>query len=157
MIDHSEKTPVVISVNLSDGGIPKTPQPEVDVETSGILGDEHDHKKHYKLTRALSLFDEERMHELCEEGYELVPGAIGENITFRHLHVQEMQPGTILEMGEVIIRLEEPRKPCYVLDAVDDRLKDEIVGRCGYMASVVQEGKLTPGTLVVVREPIHQV
>jgi hypothetical protein len=29
----------------------------------------------------------------------------------------------------------QPRKPCYVLDAIDPRLKEVIVGRCGHMAS----------------------
>ena len=29
-------------------------------------------------------------------------------------------------------------------DAIDERLKDAIVGRCGYMASVVQSGVLSP-------------
>jgi len=53
-------------------------------------------------------------------------------------------------MGEVSIRLEEPRKPCFVLDTIDPKLKDDIVGRSGYMASVVEEGELTPGTPIEV-------
>jgi MOSC domain-containing protein YiiM len=84
----------------------------------------------------------------------LVPGSIGENITFRNLHVQKMFPGTILQMGEVIIKLEEPRKPCYVLYAVSESLKENIIGRCGYMASVLQEGTIMPGASIVVQQHV---
>ena len=137
--------PVVVAVCLSAGGVPKLPQPMVVVGPQGIAGDGQAHAKHVKSTRALSLFDEELLHELRGEGYELQPGSIGENITVRNLHVQKMSPGTILEIGDVQIRLEEPRKPCFVLDVIDVRLKDVIVGRCGYMASVVTGGEIRPG------------
>jgi len=137
-----------MAVCLSDGGIPKLPQESVRVTAAGIAGDEHEHLKHAKAIRAISLFDEEIMLQLCEEGYRLAPGSIGENITLRNVHVQKMQPGTLLQLGEIVIKLEEPRKPCFVLDAIDEKLKEEIVGRCGYMASVVKEGTLTPGVTV---------
>ncbi len=78
----------------------------------------------------------------------MVSGSIGENITLRNVHVQQIPPGTVLALGEVTIRLEQPRKPCYVLDAIDERLKDAIVGRCGYMASVLKEGHIKPGDSV---------
>jgi MOSC domain-containing protein YiiM len=50
--------------------------------------------------------------------------------------------------------LEQPRKPCYVLDAIDTRLKDVIVGRCGYMASILQEGTIRPGMRI---KAVHDV
>jgi MOSC domain-containing protein YiiM len=56
--------------------------------------------------------------------------------------VQSLPPGTLLEIGDVLLRLEEPRKPCYVLDAISPCLKDVIVGRCGYMASVLEGGMI---------------
>jgi MOSC domain-containing protein YiiM len=143
--------PVVVAVCLSDGGIPKTPQPAVTVTAAGVLGDRQAHEKHLKPTRALSLFDEELLRELTDLGFPLTLGSIGENITLRYVHVQQMPPGTILEIGAVRLRLEEPRKPCFVLDAIDVRLKDVIVGRCGYMASVVAGGEIRPGM------PVHVV
>ena len=36
-----------------------------------------------------------------------------------------------------------------LLDAIDARLKDVIVGRCGYMASVVSGGEIRPGMSVL--------
>ncbi len=144
---------VVLAVCLSEGGVPKNPQQEVRITEVGIEGDGHAHAKHNKPHRALSLFDEEILLLLREEGYDLVPGGIGENITLRNVNVQDMAPGTILTMGEVKIRLEESRRPCYVLDAINEQLKRDIVDRCGYMASVVQGGVLRPGTAVVARPP----
>ena len=74
----------------------------------------------------------------------MLPGEAGENLTVEGLFVQQMEPGTLLDIGDVVLRLEKPRKPCYVLDAIDPRLKDVIVDRCGYMASVVQGGTIRP-------------
>jgi len=135
----------VVAVCRSDGGIPKVPQDVVHVTEAGITGDGHDHAKHNKNTRALSLFDEEILLQLRSEGYDLLAGSIGENVLLRGVLVQQMPPGTLLQLGEVTIRLEEPRKPCFVLDAIDPKLKAEITGRCGYMTSVLRGGKIKPG------------
>ena len=141
--------PIVVAVCISRGGVPKLPQPKVRVTRMGLVGDGHEHEKHNKASRAVSLLDEEIIQQLRSEGYDLVPGSIGENVTLRNVNVQDMSPGTILTFGQVRIRLEEPRKPCYVLDAVDPELKEDVIGRCGYMASVVEEGEITPGARVV--------
>jgi MOSC domain-containing protein YiiM len=82
-----------------------------------------------------------------------VPGAAGENLTVADLDVQSLPPGTLLYLGDVVLKLEQPRKPCYVLDAIDPRLKDAIVGRCGYMASVLKEGTIRPGMPIRVLIP----
>jgi MOSC domain-containing protein YiiM len=85
-----------------------------------------------------------------QEGFPLTPGAAGENLTVAGLSVQEMPPGTLLKIDDVVLELQQPRKPCYVLDAIDPRLKEAIVGRCGYMASVVSVGIVRPGATVTV-------
>lgn len=138
----------VVSVNLSAGGIPKHPQPLVTVIERGIVGDQQAHEKHRRPDRALSLWDEELLQELVREGYEIVPGSIGENILLRGVDVQNMDPGTMLEVGSVLIKLEQPRKPCFILDPIDVKLKDVIAGRTGYMASVIKGGEIRPGDVV---------
>lgn len=135
----------VVAVCTSGGSIPKQPLAGVEVTTSGLLGDGHAHAKHNRPERAVSLFDLEILTQLQKEGFPLYPGAIGENLTIAGLHVQGLPPGTLLKIGDVLLRLEEPRKPCYVLDAIDPNLKDVIVGRCGYMASVKRGGLIEPG------------
>ena len=144
------KSASVVAVSVSSGGIPKRPVPLGTVTHAGLIGDGRNHAKHIRTSRAISLFDLEILEQLVREGFPLEPGAAGENLTVAGLGVQEMPPGTLLQIGDVLLKLEEPRKPCYVLDAIDPKLKEAIVGRCGYMASVVSEGHVRPGAAVTV-------
>lgn len=139
----------IVAVCTSVGGIPKSMMPSVRVTTEGLAGDGHAHAKHNRPDRAVSLFDLEILAQLRKEGFPLYPGAIGENLTVAGVRIQRMSPGTLLEIGDVLLRLEEPRKPCYVLDAINPCLKDVILGRCGYMASVLREGRIEPGMEIV--------
>jgi len=140
--------PYVLAVSISPGGIPKQPQRRARALKAGLAGDARNHTKHIRPDRALSIWDYEILEHLVREGFPLTPGAAGENLTVVGLDVQQMQPGTQLQVGDVLIRLEQPRKPCYVLDAIDPRLKEVIVGRCGYMASVIREGTICPGMTI---------
>jgi MOSC domain-containing protein YiiM len=134
----------VIAVCISAGGVPKWPRQAGHVVEAGLTGDGHAHEKHNRPDRALSFLDVEIIEQLCDEGFDLVPGTLGENLSVANLSVQQMRPGTLLSIGDVVLRLEQPRKPCYVLDKIDPRLKDVLVGRCGYMASVVRGGTIRP-------------
>ena len=137
--------PYVLTVSISPGGIPKRPHRFAHALQAGLVGDGHNHAKHLRPDRALSIWDYEILNELVTEGFPLRPGAAGENLTVDGLAVQQMAPGTLLRIGDVLIRLEQPRKPCYVLDAIDPLLKDAVVGRFGYMASVLEGGTIEPG------------
>lgn len=135
----------LIAVCTSPGGIPKLPLAEAHVAFHGLIGDGRNHTKHIRPDRAISLIDQEILDQLRAEGFDVGPGIVGENLTVENLRVQTLAPGTLLCIDQVVLRLERPRKPCYVLDAIDPRLKEVIAGRCGYMASVVQSGPLCPG------------
>lgn len=139
----------VVAVCVSSGGIPKRAVDVARVCVNGLAGDGRAHAKHIRSERAVSLFDMEILVQLRKEGFPLYPGAIGENLTVVGLNVQRLRPGTLLRIGGVVIRLEEPRRPCYVLDTIDPNLKDVIAGRCGYMASVVVEGIIEPEDSIV--------
>jgi len=148
-LNHQDSAKVV-ALCISSGGIPKHPLSEAQIATPGIVGDGHNHEKHNRPDRALSLIDLEILAQLREEGFDLQPGMLGENLTAVGLSVQKMSPGTLLAVGDVVLRLEQPRKPCYVLDAIDPRLKDVLVGRCGFMASVVHCGTIRPDMKITV-------
>jgi MOSC domain-containing protein YiiM len=145
--------PYVLAVSISPGGIPKRPQPFASARKEGLVGDGRNHAKHIRFDRALSIWDYEILQQMIAEGFALSPGAAGENLTVLGLNVQQLAAGTMLKIGDVVARLEQPRKPCYVLDVIDPRLKDEIVGRCGYMASVLREGVIRPGMPIEVIMP----
>lgn len=149
----SVDNPRVVAVCISAGGIPKRPLLNARILHTGIDGDRHAHEKHNRPERALSLFDLEILSQLVDEGFPLQPGTAGENITVAGLHVQDLLPGTLLGIGDALVRLEQPRKPCYVLDAIDPQLKHAMLGRCVYMASVVQPGTISPGMPIQLISP----
>jgi len=154
--------PHVISINISPGGIPKSPVESVFVSEKGLDGDGHNHEKHYRLIQAVSLQDIEKLEELKGEGYPLSPGTTGENVTVQNLNINQLKIGTVLGFSSgVVVELTKVRQPCYVLDPISPKLKEDIVGRCGMYAKVIQEGILKTGDAIVIRskksvgEPLH--
>lgn len=143
---------VVISINVSKGGIPKRPVESVDVAVEGLAGDGHDHDCHQTPQQAVCFLDEERMLELKGEGYPLYPGAVGENLTVRGLDAQSLPIGAILEFsGGLVVEITKIRKPCFVLDSIDKTLKKAAVGRIGTYAKVLMPAQLTTGETIRVR------
>ncbi|MBZ0166656.1 MAG: MOSC domain-containing protein, partial [Candidatus Omnitrophica bacterium] len=139
----------VTSLNISKGGIPKRPVHAVAIHGGGLEGDGHNHVKHYRPEQAVSLQDMEILENLHQEGYALSAGMTGENINVRGVHVNALPIGTrlIFENG-VQIEVTRKRPPCYVLDAIDPRLKKAIVGRCGVYAKVLQPGLVSVGETI---------
>ena len=145
--------PTVLSINVSQGGIPKLPVEKCAIRVGGLDGDSHDHSKHVNPNRAISLIDKEILDQLVTEGYDLCPGAVGENITVKDLHLQSLEPGDRLAFsGGGVIELVEARKPCFVLDPLGEKLKKDIVGRCGFLARVLTEGTIQPGAKIVLKQ-----
>ncbi len=145
--------PTVLSVNVSSGGIPKLPVEKCSVTVDGLVGDGRDHEKHSTPERAVSLIDMEILTQLETEGYEVPPGAVGENLTVEELHVQNLDPGVRLAFsGGLLIELVESRRPCFVLDPLGKQLKTDIVGRCGYLAKVIVENDVSAGETITVIE-----
>ncbi len=141
--------PRVISVNRSSGGIPKRPIERGQVTEAGLLGDAHDHEKHRTPLQAISVIDMEDLEDLEAEGFDVFPGATGENLTVRGLSVDELAVGDRLELsGGTLLELSKRRQPCYVLDAIDPRLKTAIRNRCGFYARVIRGGAVAAGETV---------
>ena len=148
----SDSRPTVVSVNISPGGIPKRPIEVGAVTTDGIDGDAHDHEKHNTPLQAISLFDIEDLDDLAGEGFDVGPGALGENLTVRDLNVDALEPGDRLRLsGGVELEFTKIRKPCYVLDPISPQLKKVIVGRCGGYAKVIATGQIRAGETIDVR------
>jgi len=141
----------VVSINTSPGGIPKLPLRAVKVGTCGLESDGHNHAKHNSPLQAISIIDEEDLEDLKHEGFNVSPGATGENITVRDLSVDDLLVGDRLRFaGGVEVELTKKRKPCYVLDSIDPELKHRIIDRCGYLARVLREGEIRIGETIEV-------
>lgn len=145
----------IVSLNLGPGGIPKQQVELARVTLTGLAGDGHNHAKHNTPQQAISLIDLEDLLALQSEGFAVVPGATGENITTEGLQVDSLQVGDRLRFPSgVELELTKRRKPCYVLDAIDPALKDVIVGRCGFLARVLVPGELRVGDVVTVETAV---
>ena len=136
----------IVAINISSGGIPKIPQPKIMVLTHGLEGDGHNHAKHNTPLQAVCIQDLEKLEELSQSEYSLSPGQAGENLTVKGLHVNSLPIGTVLEFsGGVVLEISKVRKPCYVMDAINTRLKEDAVGRHGMYAKVLKTGILVVG------------
>ena len=146
----------IIAINVSSGGIPKLPRSSSRVDVTGLQDDGHNHEKHRTPFQAVCLQDIEKLEELNREGYHLDPGTTGENLTVRGLNVNALPLGTILQFSNgVVLELTKVRKPCYVLDAVSPRLKEDIIGRCGTYAKVLREGTFIQGETITINLPTN--
>ncbi len=142
----NESNAIVLSVNISDGGIPKLPVEVGEVTTDGLVGDAHDHEKHITPNQAICIIDQEDLDDLREEGYNLPPGATGENLTVRNLNADDLNIGDRLCFsGGLELEITKMRKPCFVLDAIDPNLKETIKGRCGCYGKVITTGQIRAG------------
>jgi MOSC domain-containing protein YiiM len=136
----------IIAVNISGGGIPKLPVQVGKITSSGLDGDAHDHDKHNTPLQAICLINSEILDDLREEGFDVGPGATGENLTVRGFDIESLEPGDMLRLsGGVQLEYTKKRKPCFVLDAIHEDLKDAIRGRCGGYAKVIEAGEVRPG------------
>lgn len=81
-------------------------------------------------------------------------GALGENLTIVGLTEHTVYLGDLWEIGEVRLRVEQPREPCYKLNAVmGDRMASRkmfLQQACGWYLSVQTPGVLAAGQSITV-------
>jgi len=84
-------------------------------------------------------------------------GMFGENLTTEGLSEQEIHIGDKFRIGEAIVRVTQPRTPCYKLALKfqrDDMLKRMLTnGRSGFYFSVVEQGMVQAGDAI---QRIHE-
>lgn len=137
---------ILIQLNTSPGGLPKTSILFAHVSRDGVAGDwQRNRKSHGGPDRAVCLFSEELYAELRAEGVDLVNGAVGENFTTRGLNLQRLAKGDQLRVGaDCIVEITDIRVPCRTLTKWDAALPKLIHGRSGWLAKVVSEGVVRP-------------
>lgn len=141
---------VVLAVCLGPGGIPKAPVASARVGLLGLEGDAHRYRGHGGPKRALCLLGAEEVEALRQDGVPVEgPGAFGENLLTRGLDCARLRPGERLLVGDeregVLLELEDVREPCATLRALDARFPDLMLGRSGWLCSVLSGGILRPG------------
>lgn len=171
---------VVVAVNWSPvHSMTKESVPSIHlVEGIGVEGDAHagatvKHRSRVRKDpsrpnlRQVHLIHAELHDELRSDGFDLLPGEMGENITTRGLDLLELPVGTRLRLGEsAAVEVTGLRNPCIQLDrlrpglmgATIERLRlgdgtVEVRRKVGIMSVVVAGGVVKPGDAVVVELP----
>ncbi len=136
------------------------------LEGLGVEGDAHCGKtvKHRSRVardpmqpnlRQVHLIHEELQDELKAAGFQVGPGAMGENVTTRGVDLLGLATGTRLRLGgTALVEVTGLRNPCAQLDnyqsglmaAVLDRdAAGELVRKAGVMAVVIESGEVKAG------------
>ena len=151
----------VVAVCLSaDGGVPKHPQPEVEVGPYGIVGDYHEgevrrHGSHAGDTnlRHVSVVAQEAVADAAAAlGIEIPHGGLGENVLVSGLgDLGDLQPGQRLRFSSGLeLQVTEQNNPCKNLMVWHDQVPKRLMGRRGVVCTVVAADRLRPGDSVEV-------
>ncbi len=109
-----EPTGRVVQVNVSPGGVPKTPVAEARVTSLGLEGDAHREQTiHGGPHRAVALLAIEAIRRVAAEGHPIGPGTAGENLTTEGIELAMLPIGTRLAIGrELALEISAPDGPC---------------------------------------------
>ena len=104
----------IVQISVSGGGVPKTAVPKARVTALGLDGDAHrDREHHGGPERAVCLYASEAIARLRDEGHDIVPGAVGENVTVEGLDWAAIVPGCHVLLGEtVLLQITRYTSPC---------------------------------------------
>jgi MOSC domain-containing protein YiiM len=101
--------------------------------------------------------------ELRAQGFDVLPGDMGENVTTRGVDLLGLPTGARLTLGDAaVVEVTGLRNPCVQLDrfrsglmaAVLDRDEDgRLIRKAGVMAVVVTSGDVRPGDAISVQLP----
>ena len=143
----------VIAIRLSPavGALQQEVQ-SVDAVIGGLQGDHH---CDVRSKRQISVIDQSRLDELGDElGIKIEHGAIRENIVTRGMHLETLEEGDRLQLGDAVIEVTKARTPCHIMTTVHPDLRQKMEGRAGVMARVVQPGKISINDKIRVLSPV---
>jgi len=140
----------------------------------GVEGDAHmgENVKHRSRVRSnpnapnlrqIHLMHEELFAELRASGFDVEPGAMGENVTTRGIDLLALPTGARLRLGpDAMIEITGLRNPCRQLDGFRPGLMGAVLARdaagrlvrkAGVMAIVISGGDVKPKDVIVVETP----
>jgi MOSC domain-containing protein YiiM len=113
--------------------------------------------------RQVHLMHEELFEVLRAGGFDVQPGAIGENVTTRGLDLLALPQGARLRLGaEAVVEVTGLRNPCRQIDEFARGLTAALLGRdaegrlirkAGVMAIVITGGDVKAGDAITVKLP----
>ncbi len=109
--------------------------------------------------RHVSLFAQEVLQALQDEGFNVTPGALSANLFTENLPLDALLPGTRVRVGDAVLEIVQVRKPCHSITRLSHRLPKRLYGQCGQLASVLVSGAIQTGMaieILVLPETIKQ-
>ena len=130
--------------NLHIARVKGTPSDPVQKATAiSGLGLEGDRSAYEGNTRQVLFVDKEILDEAGLE-----PGQVKENITVTGLNVVQVQPGQVFTIGDVTLEAVGDCEACGKMDAIRLGLKDQLQGKRGMLAKVINGGGIKVGDSV---------
>jgi MOSC domain-containing protein YiiM/ubiquinone/menaquinone biosynthesis C-methylase UbiE len=146
---------LVVSVNISPGGVPKRPISRARLHWRGLEGDAHSKPEpiHGTPEQAVCLYAIEAIERVRADGHQAFPGAYGENLTIVGLDWAGLRHGDRLRIGTagLVLMLTDYAPPC------ETQERWFVGGRYGrisarkhpedarWYAAVLEEGDVAPG------------
>jgi MOSC domain-containing protein YiiM len=147
----------LVQISSSSGGVPKTPLLMAEVDAGGVVGDRQAERRHHgRPFQALSLWSDEVIAALQDEGHSVYPGAAGENLTVRGIDWTTIRPGVRLRIGEVLAEISAFATPCvknaqWFSDRDFRRIDHDVSpGLARAYAWVLAGGSIKPGDDVII-------
>jgi MOSC domain-containing protein YiiM len=159
----------------AEHGFSKRPQSAIQMVAGwGVQGDAHGGVTVKHLSRVakdptqpnlrqVHLLQAELLDTLRSDGFDVVPGQLGENITTRGIDLLALPQGSHLHIGHVaVLQITGLRNPCVQIDRYKRGLMAAVLGRAadgslirkaGVMAIVLATGAVRPGDVVQVVLP----
>ena len=133
--------------NLHIARVKGTPSDPVQEATAiSGLGLEGDRSAYEGNTRQVLFVDKEIL-----DGAGLVPGQVKENITVTGMNVSQIRPGQVFTIGDAVtLEAVGDCEACGKMDAIRMGLMDEIQGKRGMLAKVINGGSIKVGDSVSV-------
>src|SRR5262245_18999806 len=142
------------------------------VEGDAQMGEKVKHRYHAAKDpdapnlREVHLMHEELFDELRAGGFNVGPGAIGENVTTRGIDLLALPKGARLRLGcEAVIEITGVRNPCRQMDAfqrgltaavLDRDPEGRLIRKAGVMAIVITGGDVKAGDVIMVELPVGE-
>jgi MOSC domain-containing protein YiiM len=161
----------LLQINRSRGGIPKYPVAgPVTLDSAGIEGDwQLNRSLHGGPDRAVLMISANVVADLARQGFPVIPGSLGENLTVEGLDPHLWRSGQRYRIGDsALIELTNLRKPCAALDQYGPLIKRELYDAAckagdvlsghwahgGFYGRVVRAGLISSGAPVVLESEL---
>lgn len=136
-------------------GMPKAAVQAALLTPRGVEGDHNVWRTETKKgdpDYAVLLMSAETLRQLAAEGWPVMPGDIGENLTTEGVPYEAMQPGTRWRAGDAELEVSKVCEPCtnlyalpYIGDTSGPLFLRAMLGRRGWYARVTRAGMVRTG------------